>query len=251
MWCTLRFHCAGATWWCTVGLPQFYFSRHLPLNGIQIAIRLVSIPARFSIAIVRRFPAVFLCALFASFLISAPVIWSHSLRNAYLLTLHRHLAALIPPLFVFTGDSLTANIDWGWALARNPLAAVNLAEDGATINQVALQVSKADSYHGEYLVVTAGTNDIVGENRSLPQVLSDFESLIERVPKGMKVVVTLIPYTSFQKHRDAIRSANLGIRSLISNHDGIVVDINPLVSIDGILEARYTTDGVHFNAGRL
>lgn len=176
-----------------------------------------------------------------------PVIWSQPVRDAYLLTLQRHFAPVMRPAFVFTGDSMTANTNWGWALARNPLAAVNLAEGGATIHQIAWQVSKAGNYHGEYLFVTAGTNDIF-TGRSLSQILSDFAFLLEQLPKGMKVIVTLIPYTSFPKHRDAIRTANSHLLTLISNHDRvIVVDINPLISVDGILEAKYTVDGVHFN----
>jgi lysophospholipase L1-like esterase len=176
-----------------------------------------------------------------------PVIWSQPLRDAYLLTLQRYFAPVIRPPFVFTGDSMTANTNWGWALARNPLAAVNLAAGGATIHQIAWQVSKAGNYHGKYLFVTAGTNDILTD-RSLSQIRSDFASLLEQVPKGMKVIVTLIPYTSSPEHRDAIRTANLDILKLVSNHDGVVViDINPLISVDGILEARYTVDGVHFN----
>ena len=113
-----------------------------------------------SSALVAR-PAVLLSLLFITTCALVPIIWSQPLRNTYLLTLHRYVAKLTPPKFVFAGDSLTANANWGWAMTRNPFSAANLAEEGARVAEVAGQVSKAKAYHANLLFVTAGTNDIV------------------------------------------------------------------------------------------
>src|SRR3989440_5065642 len=94
-------------------------------------------------------------------LVAAPIILNQPARRAYLLLIDRQIAKVVPPRFVFAGDSLTANGNWGWMLARNPLSAANLAEDGASINEVAIQVSRARAYDADFLLVMAGTNDIL------------------------------------------------------------------------------------------
>jgi hypothetical protein len=78
------------------------------------------------------------CVLMAFTLVSMPIIFSQPMRHAYLLLIDRQIAKAVPPRFVVAGDSLTAHGNWGWKLARNPLAATNLAEDGASINDVAI-----------------------------------------------------------------------------------------------------------------
>jgi lysophospholipase L1-like esterase len=176
-----------------------------------------------------------------------PIFWSEPLRSSYLLTLHRYLARLTPPRFVFAGDSLTANANWGWAMTRNPLSAANLAEAGASFAEVAGQVSKAKAYHANILFVTAGTNDIVIENRTVEQLACDLELLIRRVPSEMRLIMTLIPYTSFKEHTVKIREANLMIQQFSEDKRFDIVDINPELSVDGVLKSEYTLDGIHLN----
>jgi hypothetical protein len=140
-----------------------------------------------------------------------PIIWSQPLRNTYLLALHRYVAKVTPPRFVFAGNSLTANANWGWAMTRNPLSAANLAEEGARVAEVASQVSKAKAYHAKILFVTAGTSDIVVDNRAVEQLASAFELLLRRVPSEMHLVMIFIPYTSFREHTVKIQEANLSV----------------------------------------
>jgi len=163
-----------------------------------------------SSALVAR-PAVLLSLLFIATCALVPIIWSQPLRNSYLLTLHRYIAKLTPPRFVFAGDSLTANANWGWAMTRNPFSAANLAEEGARVAEVASQVSKAKAYHAKILFVTAGTSDIVVDNRAVEQLASAFELLLRRVPSEMHLVMIFIPYTSFREHTVKIQEANLSV----------------------------------------
>ena len=110
---------------------------------------------------VRRLQIIMIfCVLMAFTLVSMPIIFSQPMRRAYLLLIDRQIAKVVPPRFVFAGDSLTAHGNWGWRLARNPLAATNLAEDGASINDVAIQVTRARAYYADFLLVMAGTNDL-------------------------------------------------------------------------------------------
>jgi hypothetical protein len=89
--------------------------------------------------------------LFLAFgFLSMPIILNQPLRRAYLLLIDRQIAKVAPPRFVFAGDSLTANGNWGWMLARNPLSATNLAEYGASINAITVQVARARAYRAEF-----------------------------------------------------------------------------------------------------
>jgi hypothetical protein len=67
-------------------------------------------------------------------------------------------------------------------MTRNPFSAVNLAEEGARVAEVAGQVSKAKAYHANILFVTAGTNDIVLDNRGVEQLACDFEPFYAEYP---------------------------------------------------------------------
>ena len=61
------------------------------------------------------------CFLLAFIIISMPIIFSQPVRYAYVRMIERQIAKVTPPRFVFVGDSLTAQGNWGWLLARNPL----------------------------------------------------------------------------------------------------------------------------------
>jgi lysophospholipase L1-like esterase len=197
---------------------------------------------------VRHFRTIVIAgALSLSTLMSIPVIFSQPVKDAYLLAIHRQIAKVIRPRFVFAGDSLTANRQWGWVLARNPLAAVNLAESGATINEVAVQVRRASAYRADLLLVLAGTNDIVLYNRPVDEIVCAYRLLLGEVPAGRRLVVTLIPNTSFPKDVSNIEAANLEIKRLSEIKGADIIDINPILSKNGILNRNFTHDGIHFN----
>jgi len=183
--------------------------------------------------------------LLAFMLGSVPVIFSQPVRHAYLQMIDRQIAKVAPPQFVFAGDSLTAYGNWGSGMvARNPFAVVNLAEPGASIDEVAVQVARARAFHGKFLLVMAGTNDI---HQPLEQIVCNFASLLGKVPEGQRIIVTLIPYTSFREDAGNITAANREIKRLAEQKGADIIDINSLLSTNGILHRELTTDGVHFN----
>src|SRR3977135_2321838 len=139
-------------------------------------------------------------------LVSIPIIFSQPIRHAYLLMIDRQIAKVVPPRFVFAGDSLTESGSWGWMLACNPLSATNLAEFGASINEVAVQVSRARAYHAAFLLVMAGPNTRLTHHHTLEQSAGDYRFLLENAPTEQRLIITLIPYTSFPEHTDNIRA---------------------------------------------
>src|SRR5262249_44785888 len=152
---------------------------------------------------------------------------------------------IIPPRFAFAGDSLTANGRWGWILTRTPLSVANLAQPGATVSEVAVQVRRAYAYRAEFLLVMAGTNEI--NRHPVEQIICNYRYLIDEVPSGQKVIVTLIPYTAFGEDADKIRSINEKLRSMLEHRGVAILDINPSISKEGILLNDMTVDGVHFS----
>ena len=189
----------------------------------------------------------FFCALLTSILLVIPIIFSRPVRYAYSSLIDRQLAKVVSPQFVFAGDSLTADGNWGWLLTQNPFSAANLAKPGASINEVAVQVMKASAFRPQVLGISAGTNDVVTYKRKIKQIVCSYELLLDTIQAGQRTIVTLIPYTSFPEHSESILAANVEIRALTERGKFDVIDLNPLISTNGILDKEFTTDGVHFN----
>jgi len=188
-----------------------------------------------------------LCVLLGSTLVCVPIVLNQPVRQAYLLMIDRQIAKVVPPRFVFVGDSLTAYGNWGWMLARNPFSATNLAEPGASINEVASQIASARTYHADLLLVMAGTNDILTYHHTFEQIACNYGYLLDKVRPEQRLIVTLVPYTSFPEYTDKIRAVNSEIRRLSELKGADIIDINTYLSNDGLLSYQFTTDGIHFN----
>jgi lysophospholipase L1-like esterase len=188
------------------------------------------------------------CVVLASVPFVVPIIFSQAVRQAYLQMIDRQIAKIAPPEFVFIGDSLTANSNWRWMLSNNPFTAINLAEPGATINEVSGQALKARVYHARFLIVLVGTNDLLTYHRNFHQIVCNYASLLDNIPKDQKAIITLIPYTSFSKDTGPISALNTEIVKLSEQSSSILLlDLNPYISTNGVLLNSFTTDGIHFN----
>jgi lysophospholipase L1-like esterase len=184
--------------------------------------------------------------LFGFTLGSMPVILSQSIRDSYMLMIDRQIRKLVPPKFVFAGDSLTRDGNWSRMLASNPLSTVNIAKGGALISDVVDQVIIARSVPPEFLLVMAGTNDILAYH-TLHKIVCNYDFLLDKVPIEQRLIVTLIPYTSFPEYIDNIRAANSQIEKLAKRKGADIIDINTYISTNGILDKGLTVDGIHFS----
>jgi hypothetical protein len=61
----------------------------------------------------------------------------------------------------------------------------------------------------------AGTSDIVTYHHTLEQIFCSYRLLLDKASTEQRLIVTLIPYTSFPKYTDDIRAANAEIRRLL------------------------------------
>ena len=98
--------------------------------------------------------------------------------------------------------------------------AANLAEDGASINDVTIQVTRARACHADFLLVMAGTTDIL-YHHALDQIACNYRFLLEKAPTGQRLIATLIPYMSFPEYTADIRAANSEIRRLSERKEPI------------------------------
>jgi lysophospholipase L1-like esterase len=188
------------------------------------------------------------CIVLAFVPFVVPIIFSQPVGQAYLQMIDRQMAKIAHPEFVFIGDSLTANGNWRWMLSNNPFTAVNLAESGATINEVSAQLLKARAYHARFLAVLAGTNDLITYHRNFHHIVCNYASLLANIPKGQQTIITLIPYTSFSIDSNQISALNTEIVKLSGqSSSNLLLDLNPYISTNGVLLPNFTTDGVHFN----
>jgi lysophospholipase L1-like esterase len=177
---------------------------------------------------------------------SMPVILSQSIRHSYMLMIDRQIRKVVPPKLVFAGDSLTRDGNWSAMLASNPLSTVNIAKGGALINDVVDQVIVARSVPPEFLLVMAGTNDILAYH-TLHKIVCNYDLLLEKIPAKQRLIVTLIPYTSFPQYIDNIRAANSEIEKLAKQKGAKIIDLNAFISTNGILDKDLTVDGIHFS----
>jgi hypothetical protein len=185
-----------------------------------------------------------LCA--GSVLFSAIAITSHSVRLAFSDMLSRSVARIWPVKFAFVGDSLTADCGLRWRLARFPFDTISFARGGADIRAVARQVDLATSVRASLLFVAAGVNDVLLDHASTEQVNYDFSLLLGRIPNYQRTVITLIPYISDKSKAVKITAANNAISRLAAVRRISIIDLNPILSSDGVRRPEMTTDGVHF-----
>ncbi len=194
---------------------------------------------------------VFVGYIVVSLAIMVPFFVNQHLRFQYLEIVSHWHSKVGHTRYVFIGDSLTAGgRSWGMRLDRNPFASRNLAGNGYTIRQITAQAQLARNYSPKFILVLAGTNDLLDSRRtaSTQDILRDYSILLDECSKtNATVVVTLVPYLSNGSYKKPIDELNGGIRLLAEERKAKVIDLNPLIAPAGRLESEYTSDGTHLS----
>jgi len=154
-------------------------------------------------------------------------------------------SVLVSPEYAFIGDSLTKSGGlWGWRLDRNPLRAINLAQNGAKTADIAIQAEKAAAYRPHRIVVMAGTNDA---DRAVEAIeLHNTWRRLFSAAGTTPVIVFLPPRSSDPLLNDRLRAIDSVVRRAAAEANACLADFNDAIAPTGILESQYTTDGVHF-----
>jgi len=169
-------------------------------------------------------------------------------RFVYMETVSHWYSRIRPPSYVFIGDSITAGgRNWGWRLHGNPLASRNLAGNGYTTAQIASQVKIALAYSPDYVLVMAGTNDIL--NGAPPEVaVREYRKLLQSFAgTAAQPIITLMPHQASSAYQETTEEFNRAIRDLATGMEVEWLDLNPKIAPSGQLLPQYSTDGVHFS----
>jgi lysophospholipase L1-like esterase len=169
-----------------------------------------------------------------------------TLRSLVSIGIDRQIARVWPFRYVVVGDSLAAECPWKWSFGIHPTAVANLAVGGADIRRITNQIEQARQLRPQVVLISGGINDLIRYEAPVNAIRQDF-SLLLRHLGGQKSVVTLIPYTSDSNLAHRIAAANNSISELSSMHGISVLDINPLLSSNGVRRPAMTTDGIHLS----
>ena len=159
--------------------------------------------------------------------------------------------------FVALGDSLTSgynNPGPAWpprldSLDVNLRLVNNAGKPGDT---TAGMLSRLNSYVYSYspnvLFVLGGTNDI-GTGVDEATTISNLRAIVVSAKaRGIKVFLLTVPPNSSSTSGARIDSLNAAIQHLANVYQIILIDIHtPLSGSDGLIQSRYTVDGLHFN----
>ena len=137
---------------------------------------------------------------------------------------------LPPPHYVLVGDSIMAGTrNAGWRLQANPLIARNLAGNGYTTRQIANQVTIALNTSSKYVLILAGTNDVINDDFDKDNFLQDYKEMLDLFENSSSIpVVTLIPLTQYREINRRIEIANEEIFKLASTKNIKIIDIKLL-----------------------
>ena len=159
--------------------------------------------------------------------------------------------------FVALGDSLTSgynNPGPAWpprldSLDANLRLVNNAGKPGDTTAGMLSRLSKdVYAYSPNVLFVLGGTNDI-GMGVSEATTISNLKAIVVGAKgRGIKVFLLTVPPNSSSTSGTRINSLNVAIQHLANTYQIVLIDIHaPLSGPDGLIQSRYTVDGLHFN----
>ena len=126
----------------------------------------------------------------------------------------------------------------------------NFSISGLTIASLLENVKDIFEKPVEALLISLGINDIKADY-SLDEIKDNFSRLVSTgLRNSKKLIVTSIPYSLFRDNisNQDIRELNDYIYKLSKKLNIDFLDINHLVSKNGMLDYKYTSDGLHFNS---
>ena len=132
-------------------------------------------------------------------------------RGSYLIHARHHLESTVRHVQPVMIDMQKAKVEPPWFRLRrrqfhgkrkfgldagSQTAMPNLAEFGASINDVAVQVSRVGPYQATFSSVMAGNDETSTYHDTSEQIVCDYRLLLDKAPTD-KLIITSIPYTSF------------------------------------------------------
>jgi hypothetical protein len=200
-----------------------------------------------------RFQRLSMLALGAYVLASLPLAIlfavNHQFRHVFFNLSSHYRAKLVKPHTVHVGDSITAGGGhWSFLLSSMPFDSINLAGDGYTTRQIAGQVRRALLYQPKVVVIMAGANDILGGDFREQEVVDGYIYIAKLFAgKPSQCLVTLPTKLRDPSQTETVELLNGRLSDILPEMGCLVVDLNPDLAPNGVLERRFTRDGIHLN----
>ena len=150
-----------------------------------------------------------------------------------------------PVEIAMLGDSITARADWAGMFPRSRI--VNLGIDGDTSAGVLNRLEDVVSLRPRVVFLMVGVNDL---RRKFPIELVETHIRLaaERLSEhGITPVIQSTLYVSSEKLNEQIEALNAMTRVWCAAKSIVYIDLNEVLSPQGVLLPRFTEDGVHLN----
>jgi lysophospholipase L1-like esterase len=160
--------------------------------------------------------------------------------------------------FVALGDSLTSGYNtpgpaWPTILdSKDPYLTLynNAGVPGDTTADMVARLNRdVWVYKPNYVLVLGGTNDL-GDGISQATTIANLRYVITQAKShGVVPILINVPPDSYASMSSKIDALNAAIVHLANSYRLVVVDIHtPLSASNGAIQARYTSDGLHFSS---
>lgn len=178
--------------------------------------------------------------------LSVFVLTTQDLRQALRLALAQKYRWFTPQIIV-AGDSLAAGCAFR-PLSANPFDVLTVAKGGATLQEIAVQLSQVRGFAAQWIVFDGGLNDLLSDDSSPAQIEHDFRLLLRRMGVVKKATFTLMPHVADPGWTARIDDANQLIAAICEQNGIGVLDLNPELSAGGVRRPEMTDDGLHFTS---
>jgi lysophospholipase L1-like esterase len=149
---------------------------------------------------------------------------------------------------VMLGDSITAMAEWNKLLGRSDIA--NRGVGGDRTDGFIKRLDDVYALKPELCFIMGGTNDI-GQGVPVEKILENMETIVMRL-RERKIDVILQStlyvsegYNGWQERNKKIEELNSGLMGLAEKNKVIYLDINKRLTPEGVLEKKYTLEGLH------
>jgi len=149
---------------------------------------------------------------------------------------------------VMLGDSITEGINWNELLERDDISNQGIGED--TTEGFLNRVEYVYKLKPEMCFIMGGVNDL-GKNIPIKNIMDNIAIIVSRLKENnIKVIMQSTLYVSkkwpfYKKRNKDIMKLNQQIKEYCNKYNVDYIDINQVVSQNGILQDKYTEDGVH------
>ena len=152
---------------------------------------------------------------------------------------------------VMLGNSITFGVNWNELLGRTAIINRGIGSDN-TVGMLH-RLKYVYNLHPKLCFIMTGVNDIYAD-APVDVIYKNYVAIIDTIRS--KKIVPIIQSTLFvnpkwkraEEKNPLIAQLNLLLKEYTRKNDILFIDLNVLLSENGILKEEYTTDGVHLTA---